>query len=123
MNIKKYLKSLLYILVCLLSFSLLLTILSYFNIIGSNTLKYLKLISLITSLFIGGLYIGKHASKKGYMEGLKIGAIMVILIMLLNYLGFESNFSIGSILYYLIILTSSILGSILGINKRLSNQT
>lgn len=121
MNIKKYLYSLLYILIGIFLFSLIITILNYFNLIDTNTLKYFKLIAIIIPLFIGGISIGKQASKNGYIEGLKIGSIVVVTIALLNYLGFNSDFSISSILYYMIILISSILGSIIGINKKLSS--
>lgn len=121
MNIKKYLKSLLYILVSIMVFALLISILNYFNLIDTNTLKYFKLIAIIISMFIGGLSIGKEANKNGYVEGLKIGSIAVVIIALLNYLGFNSDFSIGSIIYYIIILISSVLGSIIGINKKLSS--
>lgn len=121
MNIKKYLYSLLYILIGILLFSIIITILNYFNLIDTNTLKYFKLIAIILPSFIGGIYIGKRAEKLGYLEGLKIGAVVVVIIALLNYLGFNSDFSISSILYYIIILISSVLGSIIGINKKLSS--
>lgn len=121
MNIKKYLNSLLYILIGLLLTSLIITILNYYNLIDTNTLKYFKLIAIILPLFISGIYIGKQANKNGYIEGLKVGGIVVVIIALLNYLGFNNNFSISSILYYMIILISSVLGSIIGINKKLSS--
>ena len=49
--------------------------------------------------------------------GAIIGALIAILI-LLNYLGFDKSFSFKSIIFYIIIIISSVLGSITGINRK-----
>lgn len=118
MFIIKYLKSLLYILISIIAFGLFITILNYFNIISTNTCKYFKIISIIISFIIGGLYIGKRSSTKGYLEGLKISLSAIAILILLNYLGFDKSFSFKSIIFYIIIIISSVLGSITGINRR-----
>ena len=118
MFIVKYLKSIFYILISILIFGLLITILNYFNIINSNTINYLKLISIIISFIIGGIDIGRKGTNKGYLEGLKIAAISIVILLLLNILGFNKGISIDTIIYYLIITISTVLGSIIGINKK-----
>ena len=118
MFIIKYLKSSLYMFISLLLLSILITILNYFNIMGTSTINYLKLLSIILSMFIGGLYIGKKSLNKGYLEGIKVGIISIIIFFIISYLGFDKGISFDNIIYYIIILASSILGSIIGINKK-----
>lgn len=115
----KYLKSLLYILISILISTILITTVNYFDILGNNIIKYLKLIVLVISILIGSIYIGRRSKSKGYLEGIKIGLITIFILILLNYLGFDNKISLDIIIYYLIILVSSILGSIIGINKKL----
>lgn len=116
MFIVKYLKSLLYILISLLISIFVITIFSYFNILTS-VLKYFKLILIILSFFIGGRYIGSKTRNKGYLEGIKIASISIIILFLLNYFGFSNPPDLKLLIYYIIIFASCIFGSILGINK------
>ena len=57
--------------------------LNYFNILGNTTINYLKLFSVLISVLIGGIYIGSKASKKGWLEGIKIGLEVIILLFLI----------------------------------------
>lgn len=118
MNLLKYLKSLLYIFISIFIFNIIITFLNYFNILGNVAINYLKLFTILISMLIGGIYIGSKTNKKGWLEGIKIGLEVVILLFLINYLGFNKGINIKTILYYFLILTSSMLGSMIGINKR-----
>lgn len=122
MFIIKYLKSLLYIFISIISFTLLITILSYFNIVSNNIINILEILSIIISMFIGGLYLGKNSSSKGYIQGLKIGGITLSILFLLNYLDFNNSFHLSNLIFYLIVLISLIFGSVFGINKKLKDK-
>lgn len=121
-NYLKYGKSLLITIVPVLILSLLITTLYYFNIIGKGIVTYLKLILPILGLFAGGFYIGRKAEKKGWLEGLKVGGIVLVLLFLLRYLGFDQGFSLKMILYYLILIASSIFGSMIGISRKATKE-
>jgi len=121
MFIIKYLKSFLFILISILLLSILIGTLSYFNILGTNVVKIFEIIAIIISMIIGGIYLGKNSDKKGFLEGIKIGIAMIIILFIFGYLAFDKSFSISSLFFYIIILISAILGSILGINKKSSN--
>lgn len=123
MNYLKYLKVLVYILVPLLIFNTILSICYYFSIIGSGTVNYLKLFSVGVSMLIGGIYIGGKTSKKGWLEGLKIGLEVIILLFIIGYLAFNQGLGLKNIIYYMILLVSSVLGSMIGINKRKQTQS
>lgn len=121
MNVIKYLKSLAYVFIPILILTIILSLFDYFNIIGSNISNYIKLFIASLSTLIGGIYIGSKADKKGWLEGLKIGLILIIIFFIFGYLAFDQGMSFKTGIYYFIILVSSILGSMIGINKRKEN--
>ena len=82
-----------------------------------NALKYFKLILIVLSFFIGGSYIGRKAQNKGYLEGIKIAVVSIVILFLLSYAGFGNKPNLSLLIYYLIIFLSCIFGSIIGINK------
>lgn len=122
MFIIKYLKSLMYIFSSIILLSIFIGTLSYFNILNGNLLKSFEIIAIILSMLIGGIYLGKNSNQKGFLEGIKIGLTIIFLLFIFNYFAFDISLTLPSILFYLIILISSILGSIFGINKKSSNN-
>lgn len=121
----KHLKDLgfscLYIISSILILTFIVALLSYFNIMGDKVVSIFKIIIPIVSLLIGGFYIGKRSIKKGFLEGLKIGLIFSILIAIFNYLGLGNSFKVKYLLFYLILIITSILGSMIGINRKKEN--
>ena len=110
-------------LISITSFILLLLIntsLCYFNILKGNGIIIFNLAIPIISIFIGSFNIGLNSTKKGWLEGLKIGIIFFIIFTLLNILIYNS-FIIKTLIYYSIILISSILGGSFGISKKKVN--
>ena len=115
---KKLVFSFIYIIATLLILTFITTILSYFNIINDKLTSIIKIIIPITTLFIGGFYIGKNSRKKGFIEGLKLGLIFSFIIIIFNYLALDYSFKLKYLLFYLILNVSCILGSMIGINKK-----
>lgn len=116
----KYIKnigiSVLYIIASLLIFTFIMTFLSYFNITSDKTTSFFKIMIPIASLFTGGMYLGKRSNKKGWLEGFKLGLIFIILLIIFEFLALDISFEFKNILYYIIIVASSILGSMVGIS-------
>ena len=110
--IMNYLKSLLWCFCILIISSIIITIFNYFNVINGIVLKIIPIIS----IFIGSYRLGKFSNEKGYIEGIKYGLIWVILFAVICLIC--KVFDWTSIIYYFILLFISILGSILGINKK-----
>jgi len=121
MFIIKYLKSFLYILISILLLSIFIGTFSYFNILGDNAIKIFEILAIIISMIIGGLYVGKNSTQRGYIEGIKIGIITIIFLFIFNYLAYDNTVTISTLFFYIVIILSSVLGSILGINKKSSN--
>ena len=110
--------SILYIVLCLLILTFILTLFSYFNIISDKVVSIFKIIIPIISLFIGGFFIGKKSLRKGWLEGLKLSLIFLVVLVIFEYLALNQSFDIKNILYYLILSISSIFGSMIGISKK-----
>ena len=113
--IKNYLKYFGILLLSIIIPIFILTIFNYFEII--NNTDVLKLIITLVSIFINSFYIGKNSKSKGYIEGLKFGIIFIIFISLFNLI-FISDFKLKIIIYYILIIITSMVGSTIGINKK-----
>ena len=112
-------KSLAYSFIIIAASIFIITIFSYFDIISPNAVKILKLLSIITSVFVGGFIIGKINNKKSYIEGMKLSFIIVFILLALSLVLKSAN--INSILYYIILVISTIFGSMIGALKKIKN--
>lgn len=115
-NFKKYLFPIGYIIISILVLTILLTILNYFDLLSLKTYDSLKVLFPAIAMFIGGLAIGKQTKQKGYQSGLKLGLIFIFIILLFKIIFYSNTFKLSIILFYLILLLASTLGSMIGIN-------
>lgn len=111
----KYIKTFGFEIALIIIFSLIYTILYYFDITSSSVNNVLKIISFILVFSMSGIYIGKRSNKKGYLEGLKISLVTITLFISISLL-FKYKINIYQIVYYLIILIVTTLSSMIGIN-------
>lgn len=116
-TIKKYSFRFLYTLMGIVISLLLITTLYHFNLISSNIYQALKFVLLLANILISGIILGKKTTSKGYLEGIKLGLFLIILFTLLTLLTGES-LKLRILLYDMIILITSILGGMIGINKK-----
>lgn len=115
MKYLNYIKALLYFFIPLILLLLIFTLLYYFDIVSNNVFKYLKIIIVIISCLISGFKIGKYSKQKGYLKGLILGGIISIIFLIINIS--LNTINISQIIYYLIIIISTCIGSMFGINK------
>lgn len=113
--IKKLSFSILWIISFFLSLTFIISLFNYFNIINDKIVEIFKILIPITSIFIGGLKIGKKSKNKGWLEGLKLGIIFVTFIVIFNFLALNIEFELKNVIFYIILITSCILGSMIGI--------
>ncbi len=104
----------------ILGLSFLNTILYYFDIIASSVSSVMKLITPLISFFIGSYFLGKKAKKKGFLEGLKLGGILILLFLIIGSLT-KHSFSIKMMFYYFILLFTASVGGMAGINRKKEN--
>ncbi len=116
-----YFKGILRFYIALIIFLFITTILNYLNVISYKTLSLLSFIFMISLFLYTGFYIAKNNDKRGYINGLIIGVLNIILILLLSLLlGGNPKISIG--IYLLILLLSSTIGGMFGINFKNKNS-
>ena len=120
--LKKLGKSFLISLITLLVLTLIVTIFNYIGLFNLSIVNVFSYITPFISLFIGGVIMGKNTVNKGWLEGIKFGLICIIIFIIFNYLAFDTFFNISNIILYIITLTASILGSIIGINFKKNNE-
>lgn len=114
--IKKIIKSLLITTITFLILTFIITTVSYFNLLNYKTINIIKFIIPIISVFIGGIKMGKSSVKKGWLEGIKFSSVIIIILIITTII--LKKFKLEYLIYTLIILTSGMLGSMIGINKK-----
>lgn len=98
---------------------ILITTLAYFNILSYKTISVLSFIFMCLLFVFNGFSIGKKSEKRGYISGLFIGIINIIIILVLALI-MKSLPEFKSLIYFLILLLSSALGGMFGINFKKS---
>ena len=113
-NYKPILKFILYIIIITSIQSILNLIITIPNTI--NTFISLILINLY--IFINNINIGKTITDKTYKTGFINGLTTILTLIILNIITFNFKINLTTIIYYLIIIFISVLGCIIGINKK-----
>jgi len=114
----KYLKALIYFFGPLLLILILFSTLNYFDIIPNQAIKYVNIGNIILSSLVCGVYIGKKSKSLGYIEGIKEGLLLFIILFIFNYLALGIGINLKRFIFYLIIIIMCIIGSVIGINKK-----
>lgn len=73
------------------------------------------------SISIGGLasafYTAKKMKKKGYVVGLAVGILVFAIITVVSIIVDKGGFSLNTLFHFVIVVLSSVVGGILGVNK------
>lgn len=114
--VKKYFYYIGMFLISMIVINFLVTIISYFGWLEPKAISITYFTFILISLFFWSYILGTQSLKKGYLEGIKFGSC-IIGIFLLFVIIFD-EFSVRSLIYYAILLLTSILGSMIGINRK-----
>ena len=114
---KNYLKGLLIFLGIIIGISLINTILYYNNIFSYKIIQLVEMFTLIIATAVTGLYIGLKSKNKGYINGIILG-IIIILISLITSFILKEKITIISIITYALLIVLTTGTSILGINRK-----
>lgn len=102
-------------LVALLAYLLVITTLAHFDLISYKTVSVLSFIYMCLLFMFNGFKIGKKSQKRGYLSGLFIGSVNILLVLFLALI-FRSMPQMKSLIYFATLLLSSTLGGMFGIN-------
>ena len=116
----KYLRTAIFFVAVTLILNLISTIFYYFNITSEKLNNILKIINFIIIFLSTGIYIGRRSNKNGWIEGLKVSLSIILFSILLVLLIPSINFNL--ILYYIFIILITIVGSMIGINFKITKK-
>ena len=115
---KKYGKALGFFTIFLFVFAAILTCFNLGNLLYQKSTDTFMMIGMSIVFMVIGFNYGKKAPSKGYLEGLKIGSLLIFFLLIINLLFFQTGFALSRIIYYIVLILASILGSMVGINKK-----
>lgn len=97
---------------------------SLINLTGIKSITISKLSVILTaiSFFIIGVLASNKTKERGIVLGLKLGLSFIIILILVNLIVFKSPFNIDRLIYYIILLASSLLGGSIGKNIKLKRK-
>ena len=117
-KVKKYVKLISLFFMILLLYIMLISVFLYFEIFSYNTVFIINYLFFLIIFFLLGFKISKLEERKGYLNGFLIGSSIVIIFTILSL--FFSSLNLGSLVYYLSLIVSSMIGGIFGVNKKVS---
>lgn len=95
-------------------------LMSLLNLIGVSN-QITNIVLFISNLIIFMLYgylQGLKTNKKGFIEGLLIGGLLITILFVITLIFFIKTIRIGTLFYYLILLFCSVVGATIGKNKK-----
>lgn len=113
---KKILNCLILFFIILLGGTLAISLVNYFNIMDSKVVSIMKFMLPMISILASSYRLGKFCNKLGYLEGAKFGGLISLIFIFLVII--LDKISLRSILYYGILVLVSIMGSMIGINRK-----
>lgn len=95
-------------------------IISLLNLLGLNSgiTSIIMLISNILIFFILSYINAYNMKKKGVIQGIILGTVFILLMIIIKLILFNSGFGISTLIYYIILFISSIIGGMFGVNKK-----
>ena len=100
--LKKIVNCLIWFFVIIFIGTLVLTLINYFDIINNKVASIIRFVIPMLGMIISSYRLGKVSNKKGYLEGLKFGGIIIFIFIVLVIL--LDKLEIKSIIYYGILL-------------------
>lgn len=90
------------------------------NLIGVSTFitSIILLIFNIILFSIYGFKAGKTTNRKGFIEGIILGGIFVLILLILSLILFHKDLSLSTLFYYLSLILITMTSSIIGRNKK-----
>ncbi len=94
---------------------------SLISLTGINSVLINKMGIILTALsfFLITSIASSENKDKGYILGFKLGLFLVLTLLIINLIIFKSKFSIDRLIYYIILISSGILGGSFGKNFKI----
>lgn len=104
------------ILVIILSVSFIISLLLRFTSLTEASFSWVVMGLTFIALLIGGFVSGGSSKQKGWMVGAGTGILYSLLVFLVQYLGYNTTFSLEQYLFHAAFIVTAIVGGIFGVN-------
>ena len=116
-KVKKLFKQAGWWILYLFGYVVILMLLNYTKLFTYSTLVKFNYICIALILLASGILAGRSCEKKAYIRGIELSGIIVLVLFLLNII-FIRSFNLKTFMYYLLIIVSFTIGSMIGINLK-----
>ncbi|TYR82295.1 TIGR04086 family membrane protein [Priestia megaterium] len=103
--------------------SLIFSLILKFSSLEEQSVQLFIIILSFISVFIGGFMSGGKSGSKGWLIGGATGLVYSLLMLMLQFLGYNQLFSMNQLLFHAGFLTTAILGGVMGVNLSGYRQT
>ncbi len=112
-KVYNYLRVLGYYFAVLWIFVLFISIFYYFEILDFNVINLITYIFILVLNCFIGIKISRLERKKGYINGFIVGALIFAIFSIFTL--FMKEYSVSTLIYYLTLILSSMIGGIIGV--------
>ncbi|SDH57118.1 putative membrane protein, TIGR04086 family [Alteribacillus persepolensis] len=106
------------VIICLLiACAFIFSVLFRFTTVSEDTMQWLLYILAIISFGIGGIIAGIKSKEKGLITGVITAGAVICLIVLFQYLGYDSSITSSQVILFASFLISSAVGAAIGVNS------
>lgn len=121
-DLKKYGVCLLFLMIFLLISLSFTTIFHYINVLSAKTSSLFNFIFLLIGTFLCGYKNGKESTKNGWLEGIKLSALFLLFLNIIDIVFFKTSYDLPFFLFQLLLAFILTFGSMLGINKNIESH-
>lgn len=114
---KKYLIAFLILVVLTFGFIFLFALAMYLLEGGQKFSPLFATVSLALGTLFASMYLARKSGKKGLLTGAVVGIIVFALIVLISLIANKTQISINTLFRFIIIMLSSLIGGVIGVNK------
>lgn len=98
--------------------TLVLSFMLWLSDFGEHSLSTAAYIIHGAAVLTGGFVSGRHSLRKGWLNGGMTGIVYALIIIMIGFLGFDTGFTLQSLLLMGICAVSAATGGIMGVNTR-----
>jgi len=116
-NYITYLKSLIIEVIVTAFFITLFAFVLFFTEAGFEYAPVLGTVSIAAGSFAAAFYAAKKIGEKGFLSGIIVGAITFLIVTVISLIFDSGSVTVNTLFHFIIIMLSSIIGGIIGVNK------